>query len=126
LIESDRYDSPNIYPLIQFANHDEEDKFNPYDFEELMDAILHYRRNVIWLNNPDVSIYGDSVWPYVYRENDSRIRNPFMIWCYMQHASQRKVNFWINENFIPLSNRVVRENKRVGHGVMKPLGSRNE
>lgn len=121
LIESYKYENPQIYPLIQFTSHDEEDKFNQFNFEELMDAILNYRRNAIWLKSEDLTKdrYDDTVWSFLHRviKKDTH-RHKFFMWCKFEHASQREVKFWINQNFIPLYAYKIRDKNQ---SVMRTL-----
>jgi hypothetical protein len=116
IIEVDRYETPQTYPLIQFTSHDEEDKFNHYDFDELMDAILFYRRSLVWLDSKEKGMYQDSAWPYLHRISGNHHRLKFMIWCFFTHASQREVKFWINMNFIPKYKHEIKERMAICSG----------
>jgi len=103
LIESVKWDEPRIQPLIIFASHDEEDKFNAYDFENFMMAILWLRRDELWIKEHDHTRYSDEVWPFVHigdEEFDIKRGKALMRCMYMEHASQPKVGFHLNDNCI--------------------------
>ena len=54
--------------LMQFEDHNEEEKFNRYDLNQLWDAVCTYRMGIIVFDNPDYSSKkwpNDSVWPFL-------------------------------------------------------------
>lgn len=106
IIETHTWNDPKVYPLIVFEDHAQEEKFNHYDFNQLLDAICWYRRNKLWIheNDPHCGVYGDTVWPWINVENQEKIPSNelfFMLPAIFTHASQKPVNFLINRYFIP-------------------------
>ncbi len=92
-----------VSPLIIFEDSSDESKFNKWDFEEVLKAICWYRRDKIWLKHNDIGIYTDMVLPYLKVGKPESLINvsPEMHWFSFEHASQPKVNFLLNLNFVP-------------------------
>ena len=113
IIESHNWNDPQVYPLIIFEDHAHEDKFNQYDFNQLLDAICWYRRDKLWIKeqDPHYGVYGDTVWSWInVAENqednelyyrDGNVKMNFMMLMIFTHASQKPVRFLINRYFIP-------------------------
>ena len=95
LIEKSNFEDPQIYPLIIFDSHDEEDKFNSYDFEQLLLAIMFARRSPLL----EFHDFHDTVWPYVYK-GDPHPKIESMYRCYIKHNSQPYVEFWMNTTYL--------------------------
>ena len=53
IIESCNYENPFVNPLIQFESLEEEDKFNHWNFDELIKAVLWLRREEMWIETFD-------------------------------------------------------------------------
>ena len=99
IIESCNYSNPFINPLIQFESHEEENKFNEWEFSELLKGIMWFRREEMWIESFDYGRFNDTIWPYVHvGEPDSRYT--FFKNCYIEHASQQRVHFLIIESYI--------------------------
>jgi len=99
VIEKNNYSNPKVYPLIIFENDKEKSKFNPFDFKELILALLDYRRDTYWIHSNDFHRFRDTVWPYL-----STCKSEKLLWeCEFKHASQPLVKFLINKDFLPLS-----------------------
>lgn len=98
IIESAKYNEPIAYPILKFSDHSEEEKFNSYDFSEFMRAILAYIRYL----NVEIECpgsYNDIIWPFVFVE----YKKNFWLKGFMEHSSQPRVSFEINENCVPRS-----------------------
>lgn len=103
IIESLGWEDPKIYPLIYFKSHDDEGLFNFYDFRKMMEAILHFRRDKMWLKTGDQFSFNDTVWPFIFAEDDSKcFGSEVLVKVFMEHASQKKVVFFLNAAFFPL------------------------
>ena len=61
IIEEISYHKPQIQPLIIFNHHEERNRFNDWDFHDLLKAMMYYRRDLKWVNKKDVGIFSDSV-----------------------------------------------------------------
>lgn len=102
IIESILYSNPAVQPLMIFDDHDEQDKFNVYDFSEFMMAVLWYRRDCLWIKSGDLGRFNDTIWPFVKRCIPGEVskKPPYYSKYYMEHASQPRVEFWLNKNFM--------------------------
>jgi hypothetical protein len=106
VIETHTFEDPKVYPLLFFQDHAQEEKFNQYDFGQLLDAIFWYRRNLLWIkkNDPHQGVYGDNVWPYiVLHEKESK--HEWEALAVFSHASQEPIQFSINKYFVPENRR---------------------
>lgn len=115
VIEEYKLMKPQIQPLIIFEYNEERSKFNSWDFGDFIQAMLWYRRDNLWVRHNNLGHYTDSVWPYLYVEGNpdqKRICN-YENNYFFKHASQEKVKFWVNEDFIPLRyrRRIYEENR---------------
>lgn len=99
VIEYENFEDPKAKILIIFADHKEEDKFNEYDFQELLKACLWYRRDKFWIKTGDSGIYNDGVWPFFKKHSSTKRHN--IINVSFAHASQPEVWFDINVDFLP-------------------------
>lgn len=116
LIEDACWNKPQIYPAIYFDNSDQREKYNEHDFEKLLITIMSYRRDMLWFNKHEHDRFDDFVWPYI------RIVEPYqslercscMIRYRVLHASQPRVEFYLNIDLIPpqqpVSNKVTTDN----------------
>ena len=102
IIETHTFEEPKVYPLIIFEAHAQEDKFNQYDFNQLLDAVCWYRRDELWIKEGDshYGVYGDTMWPYL---QITRVicKDENMYEAVFRHASQEPVSFMINKEFVP-------------------------
>lgn len=115
VIEEYHLEKPHIQPLIIFDYNEERNKFNDWDFRDFIRAMLWYRRDDLWTKHLDLGIYTDTVWPYLYVEGNpdqKRLCN-YENNYFFKHASQPKVKFWVNEDFIPVDyrGRIYEENR---------------
>jgi len=99
VLESNNYHNPKVTPFIMFRDHKDEKKFNPYNFGELVKALLVHRMDTLWIKSGDLGHYTDSVWPYIKTDENQEKGNLYSF--YMSHASQPYVSFLVNINFIP-------------------------
>jgi len=112
IIEEHSLEKPEINPLIVFDSNEQRHLFNERDFEDFISAICWYRRDKFWVKHNDVSYFCDSVWPYLFRENKGP--DGYESNYYFEHASQPKVKFWLNSDFIPKEYRYrFRSNKKI-------------
>lgn len=103
-LESIRSSDPICMPLLRFTSHEEQDILNSWDFENIINALLHYRRNDLWIKHSDIlGIYQDSVWPFLNPTGEQR--NKFWVPCHFEHNSQPQVEIWINETFLPIDDK---------------------
>lgn len=104
LIEAASLDNPRIYPMVYFEDSNDRDRYNDCDFRDLCRGIMHYRRDMTWIKSKDPKgYYSDSVWPFVSRvEPEDRMEKcPCMVRYKINHASQKPVEFYLNEDLIP-------------------------
>ena len=100
VIEEISYEKPIIQPYIIF-NHDEErEQFRSYNFSELVEASLYYRRDQTWFRSGDLGAYTDTVWPFLNLFKDEERFEHTKLYSF-EHASQTRVVFWMNQQFIP-------------------------
>jgi len=100
IIEEHSLRKPEVNPLIVFDSHENRSLFNDWDFEDLIKAICWYRRDLFWVKQNNRGYYTDSVWPYLFRRDDVG-KHKYTTNYYFEHASQPKVKFWLNFDFIP-------------------------
>jgi hypothetical protein len=100
IIEEITYMSPQIQPLIIFNNHEERDRFNSCDFDDLLKAIMYFRRDLEWAYKKEVGIFSDTIWPFLSLFKDELRYKKMKLYSF-KHASQQRVVFWLNESFIP-------------------------
>ncbi len=107
VIEEKKLEKPQCQPFIIFESNEDREKFNDYDFEQLVRAGLWYRRDILWIKQDSRGIYNDWVWPYfklVSNKNFNLVSNEkgwkVMVKCSFEHASQPLVEFWMNYDFI--------------------------
>jgi len=111
LIETAELVKPTVYPMIHFSNNDERYKYNDHDFEDLCDAIMHYRREITWIKSDDPKgYYSDSVWPFIDSiKPEEKLKGcECMVKHRIIHASQKRCEFHINVDLI-------HDLKRVNH-----------
>lgn len=119
LLEHANWDEPSIMPLMRFDKHEEEDKFNDYDRKQLMNAIMWYRRDKLWIKHNDLGPFGDSVWHYIRIAKElpiiGGIENSMkMVEAVYNHASQQPVRFEMPLDHIPEGRRQTLEGASVG------------
>jgi len=101
VIEELDLDKPVVKPLIVFETNEDRQEFNEYDFEAFINAMLYYRRDKYWIKRNDYGYYTDAIWPYLKRTDEKRPKHSVMKKYLFQHASQPKVEFWLNQHFVP-------------------------
>lgn len=100
VIEEKELEKPRVYPFIIFADNDDRLKFQDHDFSDLIKAALWYRRDEYFIKRNDLGHYTDIVWPFL-----KTIKNTYkdaLFEVYFEHASQKRVDFIMNSEFIPL------------------------
>jgi len=102
IIEEKELEKPRIYPFIIFESNEERSRFNDYDFRQLINGCLWFRRDYFWIKSGDLGIYTDHTWPYLVVIDRTTFRNKDLIKVCFNHASQPNVEFWMNHKFIPL------------------------
>jgi len=131
VIEECHYEKPQIQPLILFDECSEREKFNDYDFGNLVEACLFFRRDALWIMSGDLGVATDLVWPFYC--NTGEVKNEILWKSWFEHASQPPVNFWINYNFVPRAYWNIRRpnekdwncgNKETGHPKSLQVGGR--
>jgi hypothetical protein len=100
VIEEKELENPQAFPFIIFEDNSDREKFQPYDFDQLIHACLYYRRDKYWVNHNDWGVATDLIWPFLYLiENTIQFK---MTKRYgFEHASQPLTTFWLNYEFIP-------------------------
>jgi hypothetical protein len=115
VIEEKELDKPIVYPFIVFHSNNERSKFHNHDFSELIKAALWYRRDLYFIKQKDYGYYTDMVWPFLTISARTKwSKFPHLMRVSFEHASQPKVEFFMNVQFIPKSvlERVPNENNR--------------
>ena len=110
IIEELNLRKPSIQPLIIFNYYDERMKFDESYFEEFMNGIMYYRRDYMWLKTNDLRYFTDSTWPFLSLFKDELRYRKMKLYSF-EHASQPRVVFWLNEDFIPEVYRGKRKSK---------------
>jgi len=99
-LEAVNYSPPACSPFLRFADYSEENKFNNYDLNKMLEALLYFRRNEIWIRHNDWRcIYGDEVWGFL-KYNLGSAKNSWVD-CSYAHNSQPLVKFQIMHDFLP-------------------------
>jgi len=114
IIEEYHLEKPHIQPLIIFNHNEERSRFNDYDFKELVNAIFYYRRDFKWIGKNDLGYYTDMIWPFLTLFKNEN-RHGFMKLYAFEHASQKRVVFWLNEKLIPEVYRGRRKQAKEGY-----------
>ena len=91
---------PQIQPFIIFQSNEDRNKFNDWDFGNLIHACLYYRRDKFWVKSGDVGYFTDIIWPFLFLEEDELKYKKTKLYTF-EHASQKPVSFYLNINFIP-------------------------
>ena len=112
IIEEKELEKPTVYPLIIFSDNEDRSAFDDFDFGELLTACMQYRRDKFWVKHDDLSIYSDTVWPFLNIFTKKPLTFKCMKDCYFQHASQPLVTFSMNLEFIPELYREKNSNNR--------------
>ena len=99
-IEEYDLDKPICEPLIVFEDNADREKLHDYDFSMLIMGALFYRRDQKFINKNDLGVYTDITWPFI-NIVDEEVKYDKMIKVSFEHASQEKVEFWMNIDFIP-------------------------
>ena len=100
VIEEHSLRKPEIQPLIIFNQNEARNQFNSYDFRELIHAMLYYRRDILWEKKDNYGYFTDSIWPFLTLFKDETRYQKMKLYAF-QHASQTRIIFWLNTNFIP-------------------------
>jgi len=102
VLEEKELGNPQIQPFIIFKENLHREIFNDYDFSQLISAALWYRRDKFWVKHNDLGMYTDMVWPFIHVINKSDIaKKSKLTKVYFEHASQQRVYFLMNLDFIP-------------------------
>lgn len=101
IIEEANLENPQVYPLLIFYENRDRENFFDYDFQLLLEACMWYRRDKFWIKHNDIGMYSDMVWPYLRLLELEPSAHFHMVKAYFEHASQPRVPFLININFIP-------------------------
>jgi hypothetical protein len=103
LIETVNWDKPQIYPVVYFDDSSNRDKFNDYNFSEFLEAVMYSRRNNLWIKHAHKGQYYHSVWPFlrIIEPQEKLERCPRMVRHRFLHASQPRVEFYLNIDLIP-------------------------
>ena len=91
---------PQVQPLIIFNSHEERAKMASYEFDNILHAMMYYRRDFVWAEKKDRGVATDSVWPFLTLFKDELRHQKCKLYAF-KHASQERVIFWLNEAFIP-------------------------
>ena len=118
IIEEHSLRKPEINPLIIFNQHDERMRFDDSYFEEFINGIIYYRRDYVWVKRDEFGHFTDSTWPFLHLFKDE-LRHKKMKLYSFEHASQKRIVFWINEDFIPEVYRGRKKKDRIS-GDSKP------
>jgi hypothetical protein len=97
VIEAVDFSEPVVHPLMRFESHEEQDKFNDFDFRALIKAMLRFRRNEKWVKRKDYRSDHDTVWAFLkcVGRGDKLFFNKYAF----EHASQPLVIFEANPDF---------------------------
>lgn len=111
-LEAVNYESPVCLPFVRFSSHEEENKLNDWDQAELFKALLHFRRNRMWIKHSDgEDIYADTVWPFLkyfrYLVSDFQWSK-----CSFAHHSQQPVRFEIRGCFLSPKRGITNDEQR--------------
>jgi len=111
ILEEYKLRKPKIQPLMIFNSNEERNIFNNYDFRELLSAMFYYRRDSVWVKSKELGYYTDTIWPFLSLfKNETRYHN-LKLYVF-EHASQKRVVFWLNQDFIPEQYRDQKKRKR--------------
>ena len=98
IIEKINFDAPKAGLLLHFESHSEREKMNEYIFDELLRAIMWWRRSCLVFSKPDVGHFNDETWTFTETiEGESQYD---LIPISMEHASLKKTHFFIDEKSI--------------------------
>jgi hypothetical protein len=114
IIEEVNLENPKVYPLLIFYENRDREIFNDYDFEMLVTGCMWYRRDKFWVKHNNLGMFTDIVWPYLYLLETDYSAHFHMVKAYFEHASQPRVPFFINMNFIPEEFRKVKSTSNSG------------
>lgn len=104
IIETIHMSSPKALPLLVFDNHSERNKFNDYDFKQMLKAMMHFRRDLVWIQKDPLHYFCDSIWPFLkYTPPESSLEDNKwgMLPVTFKHNSQEEVSFRANLLFLP-------------------------
>ena len=106
ILEQHGTKSPLTYPLLLFRKREEREKFNEYDFDNLLEGLMYLRRFSIQRDkstivlSKDIGYHWDGV--FVFLHIIEPIVDKKMHRCCFVHASQERVEFWLNTGLLPL------------------------
>jgi len=103
VIESVKYGDPVVTPFMNFERGEEYEKFNNYDLKLLYKEALRYRRSTEWLVFNDNKKDWDSEIMHHIHKIDHPSQSPInmLFKYYIEHNSQKRVEFWMNQKFLP-------------------------
>lgn len=130
VIEEKKLEKPQIQPFIIFKTNEHRSIFNDYDFSQLIKAALYYRRDLFWVKQNDLGYFTDAIWPFLHvKDKDDKSKYPNMSKVYFEHASQQRIYFLMNLDFIPeyvLERKPYENNRSGGNQASKLRGSISE
>jgi len=102
IIETANFGEPVCLPFIIFEDSKNQNLFNSCDFSTLIEATLYERRDHLWIQKDDGHFY-DTIWAYFHRVRPDVYleRTPGMALYWVAHASQPRVQFYMNEKILP-------------------------
>lgn len=104
IIESENLNNPVCLPFIIFDSNEGRARFNDYDFRQLIQAMMHFRRDSVWIKQDAEAHYRDTVWSSterMYPIHEEHLKNWNCDRFVMEHASQKPAPFFANLGFIP-------------------------
>ncbi len=102
VIESFDAEDPECLPFIIFEDSENRKRFNDYDFGMLIHASLFERRDRLWIKQGE-NLYLDQVWAFFkpVEPVDILRGSSDLVKYSMMHASQPRVVFYMNNQFVP-------------------------
>jgi hypothetical protein len=97
LIEDANYNKPVCVPLFVFDEH--RDRLVEYYFNNLCKAVMWMRRDALWIKQDLKGTYRDEVWPY-FKKVEGKEDDGVLTRMSYSHASQPKVEFWVNRELL--------------------------
>lgn len=104
IIEAENLNRPKCYPFIIFDSNGARGKYNDYDFRQLVYAMMHFRRDTVWIKEDPTGHYNDTVWSFTKRLfpiHQDRVNKCNCDRFVTEHASQKPVVFFANLDYIP-------------------------
>lgn len=124
ILEKIKTNTPIIRPLMVFEQDSDRAKIHNRTFRDMLNAFFWYRRDNVWIKQDGISYFSDMVWPYISPVETVEIYGKILRKYYIGHASQKRVEFWLNEAFVPPRYRWRPKNERANEnfGSLIPTG----